>query len=204
MARLSGFRAGRPDSARLLTAVIVLVGLAGLGAVAPPIPAASIAAAQATPVASPAATAPESVEFAGLLERAGPLSIADLKGMPVEMVDVTYETRDGAEQHTFTGTRLYPLLESLGPIVGPDERNPWLTRSVVVTANDGYRVLLSGGELDSDFGNAPIILAWEQDGQPLIGEDGPVRLVTPGDTRGGRYVYGVVRIEVLALDPPTA
>lgn len=46
----------------------------------------------------------------------------------------------------------------------------------------------------------PILLAWEQDGAPLTGEDGPVRLVVPGDTRGGRYVYGVVRIEAFALD----
>lgn len=152
---------------------------------------------QATPVASPVAS--EAVEFSGLLDRPGSLTVADLRAFPSETVEVTYETRGGPERHSFTGTRLFGVLDSLGFSTGADERNPLLTRYIVVTANDGYRVVLSGGELDPGFGNAPMLLAWEQDGAPLIGDDGPIRLVTPDDARGGRYVHGVVRIEVVGL-----
>lgn len=41
-----------------------------------------------------------------------------------------------------------------------------------------------------------MLLAWEQDGVPLVGDSGPLRLAVPGDLRGGRYVHGVVSIDV--------
>ena len=44
------------------------------------------------------------------------------------------------------------------------------------------------------------MLAWSQDGKPLTGANGPVRLVTPGDIKGGRYVSGVVSIDVRSSD----
>ena len=50
-----------------------------------------------------------------------------------------------------------------------------------MSAKDGYHVVLSGDELDPNFGNAPMLLAWEQDGAPLSAEDGPLRLAVPGD-----------------------
>ena len=58
------------------------------------------------------------------------------------------------------------------------------------------------GEIDPGFGNNPYLLAWDEDGQPLTGDDGPVRLVTPGDVKGGRYVYGVDKLEVRDVDSP--
>jgi hypothetical protein len=66
--------------------------------------------------------------------------------------------------------------------------------------NDGYQVVLSGGEIDPNFGNAPMLLSWDQDGQPLAGDDGPLRLVVPGVLRGGRFVHGIVSIEVRSIE----
>jgi hypothetical protein len=74
------------------------------------------------------------------------------------------------------------------------------TPYIVITANDGYQFVLSGGAIDPNFGNAPMLLAWEQDGAPLDGESGPLRLILPGDSRGGRYVHGIVSIDVRALE----
>ena len=71
---------------------------------------------------------------------------------------------------------------------------------LIMTANDGYQVVISGGEIDPNFGNAPMLLAWEQDGTALSAENGPLRLVVPGDLRGGRYVYGIVSIDVRTID----
>ncbi len=36
--------------------------------------------------------------------------------------------------------------------------------------------------------NNPYLLAWDEDGAPLEGDSGPLRLVTPGDVHGGRYM----------------
>ncbi|MCA9879578.1 MAG: molybdopterin-dependent oxidoreductase [Thermomicrobiales bacterium] len=153
--------------------------------------------AQSTPVAAPAASA--SIEVTGLVTSPGPLTVADLQALPSETVAVTYESGGEPEDHTFTGVRLYDALEHLGFAVEPEARNPLLPMYLVVTANDGYQVVISGGEIDPNFGNAPMLLAWEQDGAPLEGDDGPLRLVVPGDLRGGRYVHGVVSIDVRSV-----
>lgn len=182
---------------RSLALVLVLVTIAvTMGA---PTLGARDAALQASPSASPGAGS-ETIEVTGLVAQPGPLTVTDLQQLPNETVEVTYETRNGPEQHTFVGTPLYGVIDQLGLQVSPDARNPLLGIYFVVTAQDGYQVVVSGGELDPNFGNSPMLLAWEQDGEPLSGEDGPVRLVAPGDTRGGRYVYGVIRIEVRGIE----
>ena len=96
------------------------------------------------------------------------------------------------------------MLGLVGLDVKPDERNPLLSRYLIVTAKDGYRLVISGGELDPIFGDVPMRLAWEEDGQPLTGDRGPFRLVVPGDRRGGRQTDGVIRIEVRGIDDPSA
>jgi DMSO/TMAO reductase YedYZ molybdopterin-dependent catalytic subunit len=185
----------------LFGVVALLLVAVGVAAV-PRLAVVGAALQDASPAASPPAA--EGVEFSGWIQQPGLLTVADLQQMPAETVDVEYQSGEGTEQHSFTGTRLYGVLEQLQLQADPDARNPWLRVYVVVTAKDGYQVVLSGGELDPNFGNAPILLAWEQDGAPLTGDDAPARLVVPGDTRGGRYVFGVIRIEVFSLDTETA
>lgn len=184
----------RDQRVRFLALALLLAVISGLPAFG-----ARGAEFQASPVASPVATM-EVVEITGLVEQPGDLTVADLQQLPTETVEVTYETGSGPEQHTFTGTPLFGAIEQLGFQVPPDARNPLLRFYLVVIAKDGYQLVVSGGELDPNFGNAPMLLAWEQDGQPLMGEDGPVRLVVPDDRRGGRYVHGVVRIDVRAVE----
>jgi DMSO/TMAO reductase YedYZ molybdopterin-dependent catalytic subunit len=187
-----------------LAAAVVVVAVLVFGLVVPV--AGPVAARQATPAAAEEAAGDEAIEITGLVERPGPLRVADLQQLPNQTVEATYESGDRMQSHSFTGTRLFAVLEHAGLAVDADERNPLLRRYLIVTAKDGYQIVLSGGELDPNLGNAPMLLTWEQDGQPLSGEDGPARLVVPGDKRGGRYVYGIVRIDVLSIDgqPPAA
>ena len=74
----------------------------------------------------------------------------------------------------------------------------------MITANDGYQMVISGGEIDPNFGHEPMLLAWKQDGRPLAGERGPLSLMVPGDMHGGRYVHGIVSIDVRAIDDADA
>lgn len=184
----------RRAAAACLVGGLLAVGGAG-GAVLP-------VAAQATPAAvagSPVAAG--SIVFSGGVQHPGPVSVADLQAMPRETVSVAFTSGSGDQQHTFTGVRLAAVLDKVGLATAPNEKNALLTRYLVVTANDGYQIVLSGGEISPDFGNAPILLAWEQDGKPLAGADGPLRLVVPGDVRGGRYVHGIVGIDVRSIAP---
>ena len=50
----------------------------------------------------------------------------------------------------------------------------------MVTGADGYQVALGWGELDPEFGAAPILLAYLSDGQPMGDKQGMARLVVPG------------------------
>jgi hypothetical protein len=58
----------------------------------------------------------------------------------------------------------------------------------VAEASDGYRVVFALAELDPDFGNAQVLVAENVDGHPLSANDGPLRLVVPGDKRQARWI----------------
>lgn len=182
----------------LLRPVMALLIL--LGAAVVPAPAIAHDATPAGGAASPAAG--QSIRIFGFSGDVT-LTIDELKALPSETVDVTYTAGGDEQHHTFTGTSLLGVLEHIGLPFPENAKNPLLQTYLVITANDGYRVVVSGGELDPAFGNVPMLLAWEEDGAPLEGADGPLRLVVPGDTKGGRYVHGIVSIEVLNLDATT-
>jgi DMSO/TMAO reductase YedYZ molybdopterin-dependent catalytic subunit len=161
----------------------------------------SIALAQpSSPVASPAAG--EAVQLTGLVETPGSITVADLQALPSQTVDVTFQTGSGEQHHTYTGVLLWDVLNKATLKLDANRKNDQLRKYVVLTAKDGYEVVISLGQIDPNFGNSPYLLAWDEDGQQLSGDDGPVRLVTPGDVKGGRYVYGVIKIEVRDVDSP--
>lgn len=139
------------------------------------------------------------VELAGLLERPAKLSITDLQRFAAETLTVSFLSGQGLEQHTYKGVRLAALLQQAG-LKLENRKNDKLRKFVLATAKDGYTVIFSWAELDPEFGAQPVLLAWEEDGKPLQGERGPFRLVVPGDKRGGRYVSGVIRLEVRDAD----
>lgn len=141
----------------------------------------------------------DAITIIGAAESPMTLTVSEIQALPNESLDVTYTASGESEDHTFTGTPLLGVLEAVGLPFAEDVRNPWLGTIVLVTANDGYQVVFGGGELDPAFGNVPIYLTWEQDGAPLSAEDSPLRIVVPGDTKGGRYVSGVETIEIISV-----
>ncbi len=71
---------------------------------------------------------------------------------------------------------------------------------MIVTAGDGYTLVLSAGELAPELGDAPVLLAHAREGQAIAPARSP-RLIVPGDRRGARSVIDVARIEVRPLAP---
>lgn len=197
MAQQAGAR--RWESRVLVTAAVMVCGAAGLTGATTTMPVA--AAAAATPAPSPVAASTEgTIAFVGLVTHPGPVSVSELQTLPTETAEVTFESGGSPQEHSFTGVRLFAALQHVGLAVDAATHIPLLRRYLIVTARDGYQTVLSGGELDPNFGNAPMFLAWEQDGAPLSPGDGPVRLVVPWDLRGGRYIYGIVSIDVRTID----
>ena len=155
-----------------------------------------------TTAAGTVSQAGDAVTIIGLVQHAGPLTVEQAMQLGSESVDVQFQSSKGTEQHRYTGVRLWDVLQHVGLQLDTNRKNDQLRKYVVVTAKDGYEVVIGLGEIDPNFGARPVLLAWEEDGTRLAGDRGPFRLVVPGDVRGGRYVTGVVRIEVRDIDSP--
>ncbi len=120
------------------------------------------------------------------------LTAQSLAALPVAEREVTFETSKGPATRRYKGVLLWDVLQTNKALDGlkPAEQ---LKKTFLVSAGDGYQIAFSVGEIHPDFGNLPLILASAADGRTL---DGGWRLVAPGDRRGARAVYEVVKIEL--------
>jgi molybdate transport system substrate-binding protein len=154
------------------------------------------AAAAPVPAVASATFAPD-VAIKGLVGTPRSFTFDDLSKLPAETVQVSFQAGQGTTTASFTGTRLLNVFDAAGGAKLPnDSNNAKLRVSVLVTGADGYQVALGWGEIDPDFGAAPILLAYMQDGQKMGDKQGMARLAVPGDKRGGRYVSTVKSIEL--------
>jgi hypothetical protein len=132
------------------------------------------------------------VELIGIGSTPTRLSPKALAALPVAERDVTFETSKGPATRRYKGVLLWDVFQANKALDGlkPAEQ---LKKTFLVSAKDGYQIAFSIGEIHPDFGNLSLILVSAVDGKPL---DGGWRLVAPGDRRGARAVYEVVKIEL--------
>lgn len=132
------------------------------------------------------------VELTGIGPSSIQLSPQSLAAMPAIEREVTFETSKGPATQRYKGVLLWDVLQASKALDGlkPAEQ---LKKIFLVNAKDGYQIAFSIGEIHPDFGNLPLILVTAVDGKPV---DGGWRLVAPGDKRGARAVYEVVKIEL--------
>jgi hypothetical protein len=98
-----------------------------------------------------------------------------------------------------SGVALAALAARAGLPTGEALRGDALRLLLVVAARDGYRVAFTLGEIDPKLGGKPVLLADSCDGKPLAADNGPLRLVVPGEARAARSVRQVEAISVVAL-----
>jgi hypothetical protein len=73
---------------------------------------------------------------------------------------------------------------------------------VLVRAEDGYQAAVSAAAVAMDKKGERFLLALERDGQPLDKNQGPVRLIVPGDPERVRWVRQVSAIDLVRLPKP--
>jgi hypothetical protein len=71
-----------------------------------------------------------------------------------------------------------------------------LVSVLFVTGRDGFQAVFALAELDSASTDLRVLLADARDGRPLTGDEGPLRLIAPGDKYPLRWVRHVVRMTV--------
>jgi hypothetical protein len=115
--------------------------------------------------------------------------LAQLQALPASTVTV------GAS--TYTGVSLWHLLNSVtGLTTNAAQHNALLGMYVVATGSDGYKAMLSLGEIHPNFGNRDALLVYAVDGAPLD-RSGVARLVVPRDARSSRHVSNLIALEVM-------
>ena len=142
-------------------------------------------------VAGPAVAQSPELVLQGKVRQPQRWTLEDLKKMPAEHADVSYQTDRGPVRGSFTGVLLWSLIGAAGGI-DDNAKSPELRHAIRITAKDGYVVVTSSGEIAPDFGAKGVIVAYERDGKPLD----EFRIVMPGDKHGGRNVRDVVSINI--------
>jgi DMSO/TMAO reductase YedYZ molybdopterin-dependent catalytic subunit len=163
-----------------------------LGMVALAIALTSVVAQAQTPASS--SDAASALIVKGSVKQELHLSLADLKAMP--RMKLSAKGHDGAS-HDYEGVALSALLAKAGVPQAGDLRGKNMSLCVVAEGTDGYRAAFSLAELDADFAAETVLVADTTDGKALGHDQGPLRLVVPGDKRQGRWVRLLKTISIV-------
>jgi DMSO/TMAO reductase YedYZ molybdopterin-dependent catalytic subunit len=130
-----------------------------------------------------------------ILVNGAPVAAADIARLPAIEETVSFGTEHGPLKAIFGGPLLWTVLNAAHAI-DPAKPKAAVRSYVVITGSDGYVAVIALGEIEPAFENKRVLLAETMDGKAL--GPGHLRVVVPGDARGGRSVRDVVSITVLA------
>jgi hypothetical protein len=130
------------------------------------------------------------------LDKKVSLDAGELAKLPATEVDAS----DHQTKHRYSGALVRDILGLVGVPFGDALRGKALSLVVRITANDNYTVVFALAEFDPGFSDRSIVLADQQDGQPLPDNAAPFRIVIPGDTHPARWIRQVRSIEVIPLN----
>ncbi|WP_339878791.1 molybdopterin-dependent oxidoreductase [uncultured Algoriphagus sp.] len=122
------------------------------------------------------------------------LSIKDLVKMQSTQVKVL--DMQGKE-HVYKGVMLVHILDSAGVTLRKELRGKNLTKYLLLSAPDGYQVVYSLAEIDPEFTDSAVIVAYEVDGHMLPSGEGPFRIVASKDKKPARWIRELTAVQVL-------
>lgn len=142
-----------------------------------------------------------SVVVNGKVRNARTFTVADLRALPPKTAVYNGTTYRGASLYDLLNTTVGLTTSSTG------RNNAVLSLYAVATATDGFRAVVSLGEIHPNFGNRPAIVAYETDAGDGLGTAGALRLIiarnaTTSETAGARQVSNVAEIQVFEAGTP--
>lgn len=141
---------------------------------------------------APAQTA--SLRIGGAVAHLLTLTAADVASMPRDSVTVQLR----GQSVRYTGVPLIELLKRAGVPSGDSLRGAELTKVVVVSGADGYRVAFALAELDPAFAERPVLVADRMNDAVLPENSSPYQIIVPDDKRPSRWIRQVVAVDVSA------
>jgi DMSO/TMAO reductase YedYZ molybdopterin-dependent catalytic subunit len=141
----------------------------------------------------PATAGPSVIQVTGEVQHPLTLTAADMAAMPRTIVSA--KDKQGVS-HAWSGVALADIFGRAGVTTGAQLRGKNMTKYVLVSCADGYKVVFSLTELDSAFTDRVVILADQMEGKPLSSTMGPFRIIVPGDKRPARDCLQVASIAI--------
>ena len=142
------------------------------------------------------AASDDSFRIAGAVGKPRAWSVAQVRReMPGSVRALTYTLK--GRRHTAHVVALWTLLGAAQPRLNPRIKHHLLQFTAAVQGQDGYTADFTFGELAPDFGQRAVWVALDEDGQPLVGDSGPVHLLVPEDKKPARWVHAVRLITVV-------
>jgi len=126
------------------------------------------------------------------------LARSDIESLPHVQLTIP-ASGDSAAPIRYEGVALKSVLEKAGVEFGHSLRGKRMTSCLLVEAADGYRVVIALPEIDPDFNDKQVVLAFSQNGKPLDAKDGPYRIVIPDEKRMARWVKQVTTLKIVGV-----
>jgi len=102
----------------------------------------------------------------------------------------TTDPHNPGKEIVYAGTPLVDVLKAAGLLLDPGMAGvrETVTVTVLIEATDGYRAVFSLAELNPELTDRVVLLADTKDGKPLPPQEGPFRIIVPGEKRPVRWV----------------
>jgi DMSO/TMAO reductase YedYZ molybdopterin-dependent catalytic subunit len=152
------------------------------------------------PIVTAQNNSPAVLQIGGNVTTPLSLSANDLKALPRKTVKVL--NRHENKEETYEGVAVEELLRRAGVPQNEKLRGSAMATYVLAEATDGYRVLYSLAELDSDFQDSDVIVADTMNGSPLGEKQGPLKMVAPHDKRPARWIRMLKSLTVVNVASP--
>lgn len=107
-----------------------------------------------------------SLSIEGRVQHPQKFDLETLRNLPAETVQLSFEGERGTQNSSFTGVRLWTLLDKAGGI-DDSAKGAELRHVIKVTGRDGYMVVISTGEIAPEFGGEAALIAFQRDGAML-------------------------------------
>ncbi len=145
-----------------------------------------------------------------LLSADAPAQVEPLKFDPAALakiekkVEIKVQERDG--EASYRGVPLRTLLEDQwkGPKPAMSDLRALSDAVLIIRGTDGYQAAVSAASVAMDDSGERYVLALERNGKPLDKDQGPVKLLIPGDPMRVRWVRNIEAVELVRMPKPAA
>jgi hypothetical protein len=131
-------------------------------------------------------------------------TVAQLQAMP--QVTQTDNFLQGSTPNTNleVGPTLWSLIQAAKPkLLACDKTDSYRFYAEITSSEDGISALVAFPEIDPSLDNTQDLMAVVNNNIPVLNTDTDPRLTTPGDVRGGRYIFGAATITVFRVPTET-